>query len=80
MSYEASLKHKRDAESVYNSALKAGRISGHAQGVIEGKIEGKIEGERKKAIETAINLKKMDISIEKISKATGLSIEEVEQL
>lgn len=36
MSYEASLKHKRDAESVFNSALKAGRISGHAQGVIEG--------------------------------------------
>ncbi|MGE8427480.1 MAG: PD-(D/E)XK nuclease family transposase [Sphingobacterium sp.] len=32
MSYEASLKHKRDAESVFNSALKSGEALGHAKG------------------------------------------------
>ncbi|WP_270089098.1 Rpn family recombination-promoting nuclease/putative transposase [Sphingobacterium sp. SYP-B4668] len=84
MSYEASLKHKRDAESVFNSALRSGytkgKTEGRAQGKVEGRVEGRAEGERKKAIETALNLKKMDIPVEKISKATGLTIEEVEKL
>ncbi|MDF2856031.1 MAG: hypothetical protein K0Q87_1882 [Neobacillus sp.] len=31
MSYEASLKHKRDAESVFNSAKKSGEALGHAK-------------------------------------------------
>lgn len=76
MSYEASLKQRRDAESVYNSAMRAGEAIGEARG----EARGKAEGERKKAIETALNLKAMDIPVDKIAKATGLTVEEVEKL
>ena len=76
MSYEASLKQRRDAESVYNSAMRAGEAIGEARG----QARGKAEGERKKAIETALNLKAMDIPVDKIAKATGLTLEEVEKL
>ena len=45
-----------------------------------GKKEGIIEGAHEKAIETAKNLLTMNISIENIAKATGLSEEVVSQL
>lgn len=44
------------------------------------KREGMKEGERKKAIETATEFKKMGLPIEDIAKGTGLSIEEIEKL
>ncbi|MNK14537.1 flagellar assembly protein H [compost metagenome] len=47
MSYEASLKHKRDAESVFNSAKKSGEALGHAKGLAEGKAKGLAEGKAK---------------------------------
>ncbi|MGJ1491071.1 hypothetical protein ACR79G_03940, partial [Sphingobacterium siyangense] len=76
MSYEASLKHKRDAESVFNSAKKSGEALGHAKGL----AEGLAEGERKKALETAKAFKEMGLPIADIAKGTGLSVEEVEKL
>ncbi|WP_313156801.1 hypothetical protein [Sphingobacterium multivorum] len=72
MSYEASLKHKRDAESVFNSALKSGEALGHAKGLAE--------GEREKALETTKAFKEMGLPIADIAKGTGLSVEEVENL
>ena len=72
MSYEASLKHKRDAESVFNSAKKSGEALGHAKGLAE--------GERKKALETAKAFKEMGLPIADIAKGTGFSVEEVEKL
>ncbi|MGG3852707.1 Rpn family recombination-promoting nuclease/putative transposase [Brevibacillus agri] len=42
--------------------------------------EGLAEGERQKAMEVAKNLLAMDMSVEVIAKATGLSAEEIEQL
>jgi len=96
MSYEASLKHKRDAESVFNSAKKSGESLGHAKGLAEGKAKGLAEGkakglaegkakglaegERKKALETAKAFKEMGLPIADIAKGTGLSVEEVEKL
>ncbi|WP_312461641.1 PD-(D/E)XK nuclease family transposase [Sphingobacterium siyangense] len=80
MSYEASLKHKRDAESVFNSAKKSGEALGHAKGLAEGKAKGLAEGERKKALETAKAFKEMGLPIADIAKGTGLSVEEVEKL
>ncbi|MDR2271204.1 MAG: hypothetical protein LBF27_09900, partial [Sphingobacterium sp.] len=92
MSYEASLKHKRDAESVFNSAKKSGEALGHAKGLAEGLAEGKAkglaegkakglaEGERKKALETAKAFKEMGLPIADIARGTGLSVEEVEKL
>ena len=46
----------------------------------EGLVEGKKNGEHKKAIETAKNLLVMGLTFEQISKATGLTTEEIEKL
>ena len=45
-----------------------------------GIVQGLAEGSRQKALETARNLRTMGLSIENISKATGLTVQEVEQL
>lgn len=42
--------------------------------------EGKEEGDKEKAIEIAKNLLKMNLSIEAICEATGLTLEEVKEL
>ena len=44
------------------------------------KNEGVSQGAKEKAIETAKNLLSMNLSIENISKATGLSEEEIKNL
>ncbi len=62
--YEESLKVYRDVKGVVDSALENGEKS----------------GEKKKAIEIAKRLKAMGLDIETISKGTGLSKEEIEQL
>ena len=45
-----------------------------------GKDEGRLEGAHLKAIESAENLIKEGVSLEVISRCTGLSLEEVEEL
>lgn len=84
MSYESSLKHKRDAESVFNSALRSGEALGHAKGLEkglkEGLKEGRAEGEHKQAIESARKMLNKGYSKEDISEISGLSIEEIEKL
>lgn len=42
--------------------------------------EGLVEGERQKALEVAKNLLALDVTVDVIVKATGLSAEEIEQL
>ncbi len=64
MGYISSIYHKRD----YNNTIAYA------------KKEAMAEGARKKALETALNLKNMDIPFDKIAKATGLSVEEIERL
>lgn len=82
MSYEASLKHKRDAESVFNSALNAGREEGRKVGLKEGLEEGRKvgleEGKHEKAIEFARIMKQDGASIAQIMRYTDLSAEEIE--
>ena len=46
----------------------------------EAKEEGMSQGENKKSIEIAKNLLSMNMHIEDISKATGLSIDEIKNL
>jgi predicted transposase YdaD len=55
---------------------KEGQAEGRKEGHKEGHREGKAEGERK----IALNLLKMGLPIEKISEATGLEIEILQQL
>ena len=45
-----------------------------------GKLDGKLEGEHQRSIEIAKNMLDLDIDIDKIVKATGLSEEEISHL
>lgn len=62
--YEESVKEFRD---YYNTMVTAHK-------------NGRAEGERKKALDVASNLKAMGLSADDISKATGLSPDEVKSL
>lgn len=46
----------------------------------EGLAQGRTEGERQKVTEVAKNLLAMDITVEVVAKATGLSMEEIDKL
>ena len=59
-------------EESFDLGLERGLIEGEARGKFLGLAEGKRE--------TARNLRSMGLSIENISKATGLTVQEVEQL
>ena len=68
---EASLKRKRDAESIRLTQERIARE--REQNALE---KGREEEKRT----VALKFKTMGISIEDISKGTGLSIEEIEKL
>lgn len=68
---------KKDAEE---TALKEGMVKGMAEGMEKGLAQGKVEGEKKKQIEIAKKLLELEIPIEKIITATGLSKEEIEKM
>lgn len=64
--------------------LEEGREKGRAEGRIEGRAEGRAEGlaegERRKQKEIARNLKANGVAIEIIEQATGLSLEDINNL
>ena len=60
--------------------LHDARQAGLKEGMALGEAKGLLAGERKKAIETARNLLKKNISAEIIAECTGLSLEEVKIL
>ena len=66
--YDESIKVYRDNLVTLEFAEQKGRVEGRAEGRAEGKEE------------TARNLKKMGVSPEVISKATGLDMEKIEEL
>ena len=66
--YEDSLKAFRDVKNCIDSAEEKGRE------------EGRAEGERAKAIEISKHLLAMHLPMESITKATGLSEEELATL
>ena len=70
--YDARLKTINDRNSDMTIAREEGRQEGLEEGLAEGALQ--------KAIETAKNLLLMQLSIEQIAQATGLSIDEIEQL
>ncbi len=67
-------------EKKRNAKKEEGLEEGLKKGKIEGKIEGRIEGEKKAKQETALNLLAMEMPIEMIVKATGLTLQEIEAL
>ena len=66
--YEESLKVFWDFSNVLSTAERKGRA------------EGRAEGERETNLRNAKNLKALGVDVETISKATGLTKEEIESL
>lgn len=72
--YMAAGRYESDRISMIHESERRGL----EQGIQRGKQEGLKEGLHQKAIETAKNLLNIGLSIDKIAKATGLTIEEVQ--
>ena len=53
---------------------------GREEGLLKGREEGREEGTQEEKLKTAANLKNLGVSIEIITQATGLSVEEIEGL
>ena len=63
-----------------SKGLAEGRAEGRAEGLAEGRAEGLAEGRAEGILSTARNLKAMGLSMEDISRATGLSKEDIVKL
>ena len=64
----------------YDTDIRVQRREAFEDGVEEGISQGISQGAEQKAIETAKNLLSMSLSLEDISKATGLPLNQVEKL
>ncbi|WP_262708436.1 PD-(D/E)XK nuclease family transposase [Sphingobacterium sp. JUb78] len=83
--YDISLKCKWDAEAV--RMYQKEQVEGLEKQLKEAKQASKkavaiakAEGQHQKAIETAVKLKSMGLSVDQIAEATGLTIDEIEKL
>ncbi|WP_449040341.1 PD-(D/E)XK nuclease family transposase, partial [Parabacteroides goldsteinii] len=76
LEYELSLAVERDLLSAIDASFEDGEIKGEEKGIKKGIKQGREEERR----EIAQNLKSLGLSLEDISKATGLTSEEIEQL
>ena len=70
----------RDEKSMIEGAKEEGIEQGLEQGTKKGLKEGEKEGIRKKQVDVAKKLLKMDMSIDKIAEITELSKEEIEKI
>ena len=64
-------------EIAKNEGYNDGKNEGRAEGRAEGRIEGQIAGEQKKQQEMVENLLGLNVDIDTISKASGLSVDEI---
>ena len=64
----------------YYSAKNIAREEGREEGLKEGLKEGREEGEKKGKIEIAKNMLKEGLDVNLISKLSGLSVKEIEEL
>ena len=76
-SYEAALKHERDARAIEDYKVKQAEEKGLERGLAEGIEKGIEKGEKAKAIEIARNLKSMNLTVEQIKAATHLTEDEI---
>ena len=72
MEYEARQKAIRD----YNE----GMLESHERGLKQGRAEGRAEGERKRSIDIAKKLLAMGLDLDTVSKGTGLTAEQIQNL
>ncbi len=78
--YEESLKRYRDLKGVIDTSFEEGEKVGFDKGKKEGLEEGYDKGKDEKAREMAKTMKNEGMPIEKISRYTNLSKEEIEKL
>lgn len=82
--YQESLKVYRDNQNAMDYMLqkgeKEGLKKGIKQGLQQGIQQGLKQGLKQGRIETAVEMKQMNIPIEQIMKATKLTREEIEKL
>lgn len=82
--YDEHLSALMIQNDVLDSAKLEGEIEGHmkgrAEGKEEGRAEGRAEGEKEAKRAVACNLKSLNLSIEQIVQATGLTPEEIKKL
>lgn len=82
--YESYLNSLHYKASMYESSYKVGEMKGEKKGREEGREEGRekgrAEGKREEKREMARNSLKEGLSVEIVSKITGLSTEEIETL
>jgi predicted transposase/invertase (TIGR01784 family) len=69
-----------EAEEKFSHDLASAEVKGRSEGRAEGEQIGIAKGEHAKAIKVARNLLTMNLSIQQIAIATGLSIEEIIKL
>ncbi len=85
LAYQQSLKYLRDLKNVVDTAHREGEQigleKGEQIGLEKGEQIGLEKGERKKAIETACKLKKLEtLTNQEIANIVGLPLNEIEQL
>ena len=77
------INYMQTARDTYNQsehAKKKGREEGMLAGIEKGRVEGREEGIEKRSREIAVNLLRINLPIQTICEATGLSAEEVTKL
>ena len=77
MSYEASIKQKMDADSIFSSARRAGLQQGRQEGLQEGRQEGSQEA---KIVIVRNLIQKTDMSDEQIAELAVVSLDVVKQI
>jgi len=80
LEYELSMAAERDMLGALDAKYEDGLEEGEVKGIKKGREEGIKEGIQKGREEIATNLKSLGMSLTDIAKATGLTIEEIEQL
>ena len=80
MKYDESIKVYRDNLATISFAKNQGKEEGLKEGIEKGMKEGRKEGRKEGILSVARNLRSGGMSVEAIAAATGLSIEEIEQL
>jgi predicted transposase/invertase (TIGR01784 family) len=78
--YESSLKYYRDLKNVMDTAIEEATAKGREEGMVAGREEGMREGERRTQEDIARNLRALGVALADIAKATGLPLEDIENL
>ena len=82
--FQKYMSEEEDKKKIQNSLLSEAKEEGISQGIEQGYTsginDGISKGENKKSIEIAKNLLSMNMPLEDISKATALSIEEINEI